>query len=209
MRKALVPLLASLLLCGAATGALVATNALAQPAPRNPMLLAQNTETPPASAQLWAACIGSARPTSPHSTRQGAKTNMRGRWAAWPIWKTRLGLTGSSSNLFSAWRAVKLDIAKRHADDCTQREVEPGPQRLNPVDRMARMEDLLKKRITDLDAERPAFAALYNALSPEQRKPSRRIIIAMMRRGMWGHHGMGRGMMGPGARPATPRRSPQ
>ena len=47
MRKAFVPLLASLLLCGAATSALVATGAQAQTGTRNPVMLAQNTETPP------------------------------------------------------------------------------------------------------------------------------------------------------------------
>lgn len=40
MRKALVPMLASLALCGAAVVALVATNARAQTSPRKPVMVA-------------------------------------------------------------------------------------------------------------------------------------------------------------------------
>ncbi len=40
MRKALAPMLASLVLCGAATAALVATNARAQTAARKPVMVA-------------------------------------------------------------------------------------------------------------------------------------------------------------------------
>ena len=41
MPKALVPVIATLVLCGAATVAMLATNAHAQPEPKKPMLLAQ------------------------------------------------------------------------------------------------------------------------------------------------------------------------
>ena len=38
-----------------------------------------------------------------------------------------------------------------------------------PGDMMSREEDRLKERLADIEAERPALEALYNALSPEQR----------------------------------------
>ena len=37
------------------------------------------------------------------------------------------------------------------------------------MDGMAREEDMLKRRLADLDAERPALATLYNALNQGQR----------------------------------------
>ena len=200
MRKVVVPLLASLLLCGAAASALVATNARAQTEPRKPMLVAQNTETPPATPNM-----GRMQRFSPADIAAFRKARCEDQYARAvgrsAYLEARLTLTGSQQQLFSAWRAVRLDIAKRRAGDCTDRSANQDRADLNPVDRMARMEDMLKKRITDLDAERPAFAALYNALSPDQRKALSPDRDGMMRRGMWGHHGMARGMMGPGARP--------
>jgi hypothetical protein len=192
MRKAFVPLLASLLLCGAATGALVATGAQAQTGTRNPMMLAQNTETPPANT-------GRMHRFSPadiaafHKQRcEDGYARSVGRMA---YLETRLNLTGSQQSLFSAWRSVRLDSAKRRADACTQHDISQVGKEVSPVDRMTRMEDRLKKRIADLDAERPVFAALYNALSPDQQK-----ALAPHRHGMMhGRHGMmGRGMMQPG-----------
>jgi hypothetical protein len=193
MRKAFVPLLASLLLCGAATGALVATNALAQPAPHNPIMLAQNTEAPPASA----ANMGRMHRFSPadiaafHKQRcEDGYARAVGRMA---YLETRLGLTSQQQSLFSSWRSVKLDIAKRQADACAQRDVNQDRKDVSPVDRMSRMEDRLKKRIADLDAERPAFAALYGVLSPEQQKALAPHHHRMMR----GGRGRERGMMRP------------
>jgi hypothetical protein len=202
MRKAFVPLLASLLLCGAATGALAATGAQAQTETRNPVMLAQNTETPPASANM-----GRMHRFSPadmaafHKQRcEDGYARSVGRMA---YLETRLNLTGSQQSLFAAWRSVRLGIAKSHADACAARDISQARQETSPVDRMARMEGRLKKRIADMDAERPAFAALYGALSPEQQKaftPHHH----MMHRGMGHHHEMDRGMMRPGMRNQGP-----
>lgn len=201
MRKAFVPLLASLLLCGAATGALVATGAQAQTGTRNPVMLAQNAETPPSN-------MGRMHRFSPadiaafHKQRcEDGYARSVGRMA---YLETRLNLTGSQQSLFSAWRSVKLGIAKRHADACTAGDVSQAHQQVSPVDRMARMEDRLKKRIADLDAERPAFAALYGALSPEQQKALAPHRHRMMHRGMGRH----RGMTGHGMRPGMMNRGP-
>ena len=207
MRKAFVPLLASLLLCGAATGALVATGAQAQTGTRNPVMLAQNTETPPAN-------MGRMHRFSPadiaarHKQRcEDGYARSVGRMA---YLETRLNLTGSQQSLFSAWRSVRLGIAMRQADACAARDMSQPRQQVSPVDRMARMEDRLKKRIADLDAERPAFAALYNALSPEQQKALTPHRHGMMRgrHGMRGHGMMGRGMMRPGRMNGQPPAPP-
>ena len=201
MRKAFVPLLASLLLCGAATGALVATGAQAQTGTRNPVMLAQNTETPPANMGRMHR-FDPADMAARHKQRcEDDYARSVGRMA---YLETRLNLTGSQQSLFSAWRSVKLDIAKSHADSCAQRDASQARKEVSPVDRMARMEDRLKKRIADLDAERPAFAALYGALSPDQQK-----VLTPHRHGMMhGRHGMmGRGMMRHGpmnSQPAAP-----
>jgi hypothetical protein len=196
MRKAFVPLLASLLLCGAATGALVATGAQAQTGTRNPVMLAQNTEMPPANMGRMHR-FNPADMAARHKQRcEDGYARSVGRMA---YLEARLNLTGSQQSLFSAWRSVKLDIAKRHADTCAQRDVSQVGKEVSPVDRMARMEDRLKKRIADLDAERPAFAALYSALSPDQQKALTPHRHGMMhgRHGMRGHGMMGRGMMRP------------
>jgi hypothetical protein len=195
MRKAFLPLVASLLLCSAATGALVvATSARAQTETRKPVMLAQNTETPPAAAPTMSRMrqFNPADLAAFHKQRcEDGYARAVGRMA---YLEARLNLTGAQQSPFSAWRTARLGIAKRQADACAQRDVSQAGQETSPVDRMARMEDRLKQRIADLDAERPAFTALYNALSPDQRKalaPQRH----MMRRGMGRDGGMGRGMM--------------
>ncbi|HWF63848.1 MAG TPA: hypothetical protein VN685_04475, partial [Rhizomicrobium sp.] len=71
--------------------------------------------------------------------------------------------------LFARWKDVRLDIAKRRAADCNTHLDAADRDRADPVARMTREEETLKQRIADLDAERPAFAALYSALAPDQR----------------------------------------
>ena len=203
MRKAFLPLVASLLVCTAATGTLViATNARAQNETHTPVMLAQNTDASPAASPNMTR-MRRFNPTDLaafHKQRcEDGYARSVGRMA---YLVTRLNLTGSQQSLFSAWRSSRLAVAKRQADACAQRDVSQARQETSPVDRMARMEDRLKQRIADLDAERPTFTALYNALSPDQRK-----ALAsprhMMHRGMGRHREMGRGMMRPdrGPRP--------
>jgi hypothetical protein len=217
MRKAFVPLLASLLLCSAATGVLVATTAKAQTEARKPMMvndasvmMAQNTATPPNGRGFG----GMHRP-SPADMTARHKQRCEDRYARdvgrMAYLEARLGLTGPQQSLFSAWKAVKLDIAKRGADACAQRPMDQAQRDTSPVDRMARMEDRLKKRIADLDAERPAFAALYNGLSADQRKAltphHHGMHRGMGRRHMMDSGMMRRGMMGRpmnGQQPPTP-----
>jgi hypothetical protein len=173
MRKALVPMLASLAVCGAATFSLVATNAGAEASPKKPVLMAlvapgqtllQN-DTPgarawrgPSQAEIAA---GMKRMCEDHYAREV------GRMA---YLETRLGLGHAEQPLYARWKAIKLDNAKRRAADCVQQASRPGHGPLTPVDDMGREQDFLKKRLADLDAERPALGSLYRALTPEQRE---------------------------------------
>lgn len=177
MRKALIPMLASLALCGAGTAALITTNARAQSNPRNPVmalvaapddLMAQNLPTTPDMQSDMA---------------QGMKQMCDDRYASevgrMAYLGARLQLSDAERPLFDHWKDVTLDSAKRRASDCNSRTAAPDQDRANPVDRMGREEDMLKQRIADLDAERPVFAALYAALTPDQREllsPPRRMM---------------------------------
>jgi hypothetical protein len=196
MRKALIPMLASLVLCGAATAALIA-NARAQTnPPRKPMMvalvnpgimLAQNT--PPVGRDM--------RMPSPAEMSAHMKQMCEDRYARqvgrMAYLETRLDLSQTEQPLFARWKDVKLDIAKRRSTDCGQRPARQDHAQRSPVDRMSREEDMLKKRLADLDAERPVLAALYGALTPAQREMLRP-RHEMMGRGM-GPGMMDRGMM--------------
>jgi hypothetical protein len=197
MRKALIPMLASLALCGAATAALIA-NARAQTnPPRKPMMaalvspgtmLAQNTP-PPGGRDMHM--------PGPVEMAAHMKQMCQDRYARevgrMAYLEARLNLSQTEQPLFARWKDVKLDIAKRRSTDCGQRPAHQDHAQSSPVERMSREEDVLKKRLANLDAERPVLAALYGALTPAQRemlKPRH----AMMARGM-GHGMMDRGMM--------------
>ena len=171
MRKALIPMFASLALCGAATAALIA-NAGAQTNPPRMaamvspgVMLAQNTP-PPGGREMH---MPSPAEMSAHIKQMCADHYARevGRMA---YLDARLNLTSAEQPLFARWKDVKLDIAKRRSADCGQRTARRDHAQHSPVDRMSREEDMLKKRVADLDAERPVLAALYGALTPTQRE---------------------------------------
>jgi hypothetical protein len=194
MRKALIPMLASLALCGTATAALIA-NARAQTNPPRMaalvspgVMLAQNTPGPggrdmhmPSPGEMAAHMK---QMCDDHYAREV------GRMA---YLEARLNLSSVEQPLFARWKGVKLDIAKRRSADCGQRTAHRDHVQRSPVDRMSREEDMLKKRVADLDAERPVLAALYGALTPAQRemlRPRHAMMAGDMGRGM-----MDRGMM--------------
>jgi hypothetical protein len=182
MRKALVPMLVSLALCGAATTAMVISTARAQPGPRAPMMVAANTPAGQQFAQNDAPPDGPPprdlrrRDTGDIADRM--KQMCQDRYARetgeLTYLQTRLQLTAAQQSAFQGWQQAKLGIARRHAESCAQR---PMPTRDRsqartmpaPADMMSRQEDRLKQRVADIEAERPALAALYNALSPQQR----------------------------------------
>jgi len=204
MRKALIPTLVSLALCGAATVTLVATNATAQTAARSnarkPVMialvapgtmLAENAPLPSADRNMR-------MPSSAEMTAQ-FKQMCEDRYAReagrMAYLEARLSLTPSEQPLFARWKSVKLDVAKKRATDCGQQSARIDRKASTPVERMSREQDMLKKRLADLDAERPALAALYDALTPKQRE-----ALSGGHR-MTASGGMERGMMRPDMRP--------
>ena len=233
MRKTLIPMLASLALCGAATTAMVMSTAHAQPSPHKPMMLAQaDTATParrgfnrPAPADMAARM---------KEMCQDQVARETGRLA---YLETRLDLTSGEQPLFQRWKDATLGVARRHADQCNQQVTERLAQRqaapqgqssqaprnarpaANPTDKMAREEDRLKQRLADIEAVRPALDAFTNALSPTQkmelaradgggsrnmmRRP--RFASAMGQRGPRGPMGGPPGLGGPGAPPPQER----
>jgi len=175
MRKALLPLVASLLVSVTATGALIATNAHAGQTGQQPkMVLAQNQPSPNAEREAG-------RPPPPDIDDIVAPAPQRGRFCQ-DIYARRAGelafmeaklqLTPDQQPLFARWREVSLDIAKRHESDCGARvdRFRAAGQRPDMIERLNREEERLKARLAEIDAQRPALTALYDALTPTQKQ---------------------------------------
>jgi hypothetical protein len=210
-------MIVSLALCGAATTALVAGSAHAQAA-RNPMMVAAVTNNPFTINRAAPPVEGGAGPQGRNmpSPAQIAAIHKRMCQDAYAhqvgdlaYLEAKLSLSAAQQSLFDRWKSVKLDIARRGEADCATRELPRDRARNTPVDEMTRQEDMLKRRLTDLQAEQPVLAAFYNALNDTQK-------AALMHPGpeaMMGRHLMfsdalrppmpNGGMMGPG--PGMPR----
>jgi hypothetical protein len=192
MRKALLPMLVSLALCGAATTAMVMSSARAEPGPHKPLMVAVATSPDMQLAANDAPPDGAPprnlRQRSPEDTaarmKQMCNDGYARQAAQLTYLETSLQLTASERPLFERWKDAKLNIGHRHADRCAQRATQRGASadrpgrdaqdrsdsmRPSPADQMARQEDRLKERLADLQAERPALEAFYNALSPAQK----------------------------------------
>jgi hypothetical protein len=176
MRKTLVPMVASLALCGAATAALVATNARAeQQNTRKPVMIALVT---PTSGRTTAAPPAEGGPQS--GMRDGTARREQicrdlyaGKVGELAFLEAKLSLDARQAPLFARWKQASLDIAKQHEADCAGKTARPAGlrgQRPTVVDRLALEEELLKRRLADIQAERPALAALYGALTPVQKE---------------------------------------
>jgi hypothetical protein len=119
--------------------------------------------------------------------------------------EAKLSLDARQTPLFDRWKQASLDIARQHESDClgkAPRRAELRGHRATVVDRMTMEEDLLKKRLADIQAERPALTALYNALTQVQKEEFSRSNMRMagplhMMLGMMDRPrpGMGMGMM--------------
>lgn len=214
MRKALIPMLASLALCGAAATALIASNARAQANPRKPVMVALVSPEKLAQNMPSGGPNAMRMPSAADMTqrmKQMCEDGYAREVGRMAYLETRLNLTQSQQPLFARWKEAKLGIAKRRTADCSQMAASPRETMPSLVDRLNREEDRLKKRIADIDAERPALTALYNALTPEQRQNMSSGQRGMMRggmmgRGMMGGDMMGRGMMGQGMGPGPMNR---
>ena len=185
MRKALLPMVASLLFCAAAIAALIVTNAKAQPSPAQAKPVMMAMAGPPGMAERRAAMCGDI----------GARA--AGRLA---YLEARLDLTAAQAPLFARWKQVRLAAAHEMQDKCEARRTAGRADR-SPVARLAREEARLKQRLADISAERPALDALYTALTSAQREDLR---PAMMGRSMMRHRMFARMMPGPRSMDGSP-----
>ena len=209
MRKTLLPMIASLALCGAATAALIATNARAeqQSAPK-PMMIALTTPArhdnaaPPAEDGQQTNMIYRMTPEAgPGRICKDIYARKAGELA---FLEAKLSLDAKQAPLFARWKQASLDIARQHESDCAgkARTSLLGP-RAGVLDRMTLEEDQLKRRLSDIQAERPTLTALYTSLTPAQKEEFGRggmhggrfhMMLGMMDRP---HPGMGMMRQGP------------
>ena len=224
MRKALLSMVASLALCGAATVALVATNARAEQSAHKPTMIALVTANPDGT-------LATPRPES--GPAPGMRSEMRDvmmeprreqickdlyarKAGELAFLEAKLSLKANQTPLFARWKQASLDVAKQHETDCATHRPEARDHRLTVVDRLTLEEDLLKRRLADIQAERPALTALYSTLSPAQKEEfsqgdMRRMAGRMhMMLGMMDrpHPGMGPGQMGRGPMDGPPEPPP-
>ena len=129
-----------------------------------------------------------------------------------PIAPQTPALTAAQTPLFERWKNARLAAARRMKEKCAARmNPDRRAQALTPVERLAREEAMLKARLADIGAERPALLALYGSLTDQQKARfgdgARRMAMRMMRhvRG----HGVMRGMPASGAAPAGSPPPPQ
>ena len=220
MRKALLPMVASLALCGAATVALVATNARAEQSVRKPTMIAlvtTNSDGTLATPRPEGGTRSEMRDVMMEPRREQICNDLYARKAGeLAFLEAKLSLKANQAPLFARWKQASLDVAKQHETDCTTHRPEARGRRLTVVDRLSLEEDLLKRRLADIQAERPALAALYGTLSPAQKEElshgdMRRMagrlhmMLGMMDRP---HRGMGPGQMGRGQMDGPPEPPP-
>jgi LTXXQ motif family protein len=215
MRKALLPMIASLALCGAATAALIATNARAEQSGRKPMMLGLAAQDSVSGGDSAAPASEGGPPPDmmrDHAARraQFCKDMYARKVGELAFLEAKLSLTGGQQPLFDHWKQASLDVAKQHQDDCTSHERHKPGQRPSVVDRLNMEETMLKKRLANIDSEKPSLTAFYDSLSAQQkqefghaamhhREGRMRMMMGMMggpRPGMGGRMGHGPGPMG-------------
>jgi hypothetical protein len=203
MRKALLPMIASLALCGTATIALIATNARAEQTVRRPMMIAQISPTdaaaphaeggPPPDMQDAMMDRGERR-------GQFCKDMYAHKVGELAFVEAKLSLSANQAPLFEHWKQASLDIAKAHEVDCSAREPRQRGQHRSVMDRLTMEETMLKRRLADIQTERPTLAALYDSLTPAQKEEFGHGGMRGRMMGMMGRHpGMGPDRMGPGS----------
>jgi hypothetical protein len=224
MRKALFPMIASLALCGAATGALIATNARAEQGGRKPVMIALVTPDKNSSGAMAAPRSEGGPPPDAHDAmaeprrEQVCKFLYARKAGELAFLEAKLSLSANQAPLFARWKQASMDVAKQHQGDCAERKRPAGSRarQLSMVERLALEEDLLKRRLADIETERPALTALYAALTPAQKQEFGQddmrgmagrvhMMLGMMDRP---HPGMGRGPMGHGPMGHGPMEQP-
>jgi hypothetical protein len=108
--------------------------------------------------------------------------------------ETRLELTPAQKPLFDKWaQALAANAQTRRANCLAMMSKDQTPPTI--LERQARMEKRLAEREKALKAAMPSLEALYQALTPDQRKVLDHMHGRMGHRPMAGmHHGMGPGM---------------
>jgi len=219
MRKALLPALASLLICGTATAALIANKAHADQSKHRPvMLMVAQNQAPPAEPEAGP-------PPPPGMDHAMMHRALRGQFCQdmyarkageMGFLEAKLQLTASQQPLFARWKGISLDIAKRRESACGGRlQKARSGQRPDVMQRLDREETMLKTRLADLQAERPALSALYGALNPTQKQEFARtarhhmgehmhMAMHMMRHGPQMGRRLGRGPDGSAPMPPPP-----
>jgi hypothetical protein len=174
MRKALMPLIASLALCGTATVALIATNARAEQTGRRPVMIAQAgpSDTPSPRAEAGPPDMQDGMREDGAHRAEMCKEMYAHKVGELAFLEAKLSLSANQAPLFARWKDAGLDIAKRREGDCAghDRHANMRGQHSSVVDRLTLEEDLLKKRLADIQAERPALAAFYESLTPAQKE---------------------------------------
>ena len=84
--------------------------------------------------------------------------------------EARLVLSEKQKPLFDRWKRARMTQANEHADRCMTHVVNKRSARPTPVEKMARQEERLKMRLAGIEAQKPAFTALYASLTPEQQE---------------------------------------
>lgn len=215
MRKALIPMVASLAVCGAATAALIANTAHAdQATAKKPLLVAMaaapslpataSTILPPPmpgedfggpdmmGPDMIAPPDMAGGPDNADRRAQFCKNMYARKVGELAFLETKLSLTPAQTPLFARWKQTSMDIATKHQSECATFKRPDG--RPGIAERLNMEEKLLKIRLSDIQAEKPSLVALAQALAPEQQEELGR--AGMM--GMGGRLHMMMGMMGRG-----------
>ena len=149
MRKALLPMIASLALCGAATGALIATNARAAQSPKKPVMVAMVTTPslgmtaapgpnggPPPGMMDAPGDMGGGAMHGPMDGKMGermqahmaqmCKDMVAHKIGELAFLEAKLALTPAQTSAFTRWKQVSLEIAQRHSGECSSRTAQDG-----------------------------------------------------------------------------------
>jgi hypothetical protein len=105
--------------------------------------------------------------------------------------EAKLSLSTQQQSLFDAWKGAVLSSAQSEASTCAA-EARPD-MRPDALARMNHMEAHLQARLAALQTELPPLTALYQSLSPEQKRAFdmggfHHHHHGMMGHGMWMHH---------------------
>lgn len=108
--------------------------------------------------------------------------------------EVKLNLTAAQRPLWDKWRAAVADGAGKVQADCLKPVAGPAEAHPTIVERLAHLQERLAAQAAGLQAAQPSLAALYQALTPEQRELFEHGM--RMGHGRHGHPGWGGGRHG-------------